>query len=177
MGAIAGGVVGALAFLALLVVGLFFWRRWKRSQPIEEAQIMPTPFDPRPSWNQPPIPVDVTPKAQPEKSKSRNQAGPSVSSSHTSVPSSSNSGELHGSTTQLRTEMEEIRREMEEMRSGRTYEEPPPLYDRKWFDQQFYCCVLTSTVLSIYMSGGWDATYHLDTGHLLSFPPFSIRRP
>jgi len=129
VGAIAGGVVGALVFLALLVVGLFFWRRRKRSQLIEETQTIPITFDSRPSWNQPPIRVDVTPKAHPQESKSRNQS-PSVSSSHPSAPSSSisHSGESHDSTTQLRTEMEEIRREMEEMRSRQVYEEPPPLY-------------------------------------------------
>ena len=127
VGAIVGGVVGALVFLALLVVGLFFWRRRKRSQLIEETQTMPILFDSRPSWNQPPITVDVTPRAQPQDSTSRNQS-PSVSSSHTSAPSSSHSGELHDSTTQLRTEMEEMRREMEEIRSRQTYDEPPPLY-------------------------------------------------
>ena len=140
MGAIAGGVIGTIALLALLVVlGILFWRRRKRYQPVEETQIMPTPYLPQSSLSQPSIPADVG-NAQPPMGKlqvlsgTSSDSGPSTSGSHTvtsqTFPPSHPAGRSsdYDSTVQLRTDVEDLRREMEEIRSRRAYDEPPPLY-------------------------------------------------
>jgi hypothetical protein len=146
-GAIAGGVIGGLVFLALLG-GIFAWYKRKKSVPIEQ-QTVPTPYEPP---QEPPqltsshsfrVPANASVGAYPRSEKVDVQSEPtSVSSEVTGLFSRPSATGSHitspmysvigfsesDSTAQLRTEVDGLRREMEQLRYNTSPEEPPPMY-------------------------------------------------
>ncbi|KAK0496795.1 hypothetical protein EDD18DRAFT_1386124 [Armillaria luteobubalina] len=151
-GAIAGGIVGGLAALTLLVFSFFMYRRWRRrkqdthrlawSSTSDSPCFPPQSSDLYGSNELQPLRLGQSHSQTGRRSGKRTQ--PTVSSNPTSGPtavasttanesfrgnqregSDSNNNPNIDTSVQLRSEMENLRREVDEMRARVVYESPP----------------------------------------------------